>query len=431
MDTAWEREVMRMLDRLSEKVVKNAKPERGKFVVRLADGGGLYLQATVSKAGGINRNWIFRYELDGARHDMGLGPLGSNNNEVSLAEAREKAKDYRSKLRAGIDPLESRNDETAKLREGAEAERGKMAKAVTFKQCAEQYAAAHGRKWTPKHAAQWHLSLEQYAYSRIGDLPVANIDTPILVEVLRPIWDRIPPSASRLRGRIEQILKFATAWKLRTGDNPASHLPMLLGSAAKADAHHAAMSFDEAPAFMAELRKRPASTSAAALEIAALTACRTGEVIGARWSEIKGNVWTIPAARMKTGVEHRVPLCKRAVEILDGLERHGEYVFVSRHGNRLTDTAVLRYLKDMGSDATVHGFRSTFRDWAAERTSFPHDVCEMALAHTIKNKTEAAYKRTDLFEKRRKLMDQWARFLDKPIPAEGGKVVDLQKRRAG
>ena len=421
---------MRILDRLSEKAVKNAKPGPGKFVVRLADGGGLYLQATVSRAGGVNRGWIFRYELDGVRHDMGLGPLGSNYDEVSLAEAREKAKEYRNKLRAGMDPLESRDEERAKRREAAEAERAKNAKAVTFKQCAEMYMARHGDKWTAKHAAQWRLSLKQYAYPTIGDLHVASIDEAHLVQVLTPIWKRISASASRLRGRIEQVLGFATVSKFRSGDNPArrrNHLQTLLGGATKADAHHAAMPYAEVPAFMLELRKRPPSTSAAALEIAILTACRTGEVIGARWSEIKGDVWTIPASRMKAGVEHRVPLCKRAVEILRGLERHGDDVFVSRHGSRLTDTAVLRYLKDMGRNETVHGFRSSFRDWAAEQTSFPHDVCEMALAHAIKNKTEAAYKRTDLFEKRRKLMDPWASFLAKPVATKSDNVVSIKR----
>ena len=426
---------MRTLDRLSEKVVKNAKPKPGKFVVRLADGGGLYLQATVSKAGGINRNWIFRYELDGARHDMGLGPLGSNFGEVSLAEAREKAKEHRSKLRDGIDPLESRDDERAKVRDGVEAERAKVAKAKTFKQCAEMYMARHGDKWTAKHAAQWQLSLQQYAYPIIGDLHVASIDEAHLVQVLLPIWKRIPASASWLRGRIEQVLGFATVSKFRSGDNPArwrNHLQTLLGGAAKADVHHAAMPFDEAPAFMTELRTRPNSTSSAALQFCILTACRTGEVIGARWSEIKGDVWAIPAARMKTGVEHRVPLCKRAVEILEGLEHHGDDVFVSRHGSRLTDTAVLRYLKDMGRNETVHGFRSTFRDWAAERTNFPNIVAEKALAHAVGDKVEAAYRRGDLFEKRRALMEQWSAFLDKPIPAE--EVADLaqeRKRRRG
>ena len=197
----------------------------------------------------------------------------------------------------------------------------------------------------------------------------------------------------------------------------------------KADAHHAAVPFDETPAFMAELRKRPRSMSAAALEFAVLTACRTGEVLGARWNEIKGNVWKIPALRMKARVEHRVPLCDRAVELLKGLEHHGEFVFISRHGNRMSDTSLLHYLKEIKPDATVHGFRSSFRDWAAERTNFPNIVAEKALAHTIPDKVEKAYRRGDLFEKRRNLMEQWARFLDKPIPAEGGEVADLAQER--
>ena len=410
-------------------MIKNAKPAPGKFVVRLADGAGLYLQATVSKAGGINRNWVFRYELDGVRHDMGLGPLGSNYDEVSLAEARAKAKEYRSKLRAGIDPLESRDDERAKRREAAEAERAQNAKAVTFKQCAEMYMTRHGDKWTAKHAAQWRLSLEQYAYATIGDLHVASIDEAHLVQVLTPIWKRIPvfgePAArphrtgSRLRDR------FQVPQRRQSGPvaQSSANLARRRDEGRRPPRRHA---LRRSAGLHGGATQAAGINVAAALEIAVLTACRTGEVIGARWSEIKGDVWTIPASRMKAGAEHRVPVCKRAIEILRDLEHHGDDVFVSRHGSRLTDTAVLRYLKDMERNETVHGFRSSFRDWAAEQTSFPHDVCEMALAHAIKNKTEAAYKRTDLFEKRRKLMQAWSRFLDSPI-ADSNKVLQLRR----
>ena len=422
---------MRKIERLTEKQVRNAKPDAGKFVKRLSDGGSLYLQATVSNDG-VNRNWVFRYELDGARHDMGIGPL----HTVGLAEARRKAKELRQQIVLdGIDPLQAKNEEAAERRAKAQAARAVEAKAQTFKDCAERYLAVHGGRWkNAKHAWQWRQSLEAHAYPIIGDLNVADVDEGHLVRVLQPIWRKIPETARRLRGRIEAVLGYATVSKFRTGDNPArwrNHLQTLLGGTRKVVEHHAAMPFVEAPAFMAELRGRK-SLSASALEFAILTAARTGEVIGARWSEIdlKHKTWIVPAERMKAKREHRVPLCDRAVEILKGMDHRGDVVFGSAvTGKPLSNMAMLELMRGLrpGSGFTVHGFRSGFRDWASERTNFPREVCEAALAHTISDKVEAAYRRGDLFEKRRKLMEAWAGFLAKPVATEGGKVVNIKR----
>jgi integrase len=416
---------MRKIELLTEKQARNAKPDEGKFVKRLSDGGGLYLQATLSQDG-FNRNWIFRYERDGERHDMGLGPL----HTVGLAAARRKARELRERLVLdGIDPLAARIAERA----ARLAARADAAKTQTFKQCAERYLAVHGGKWkNAKHIWQWKATLEKHAYPVIGDLNVADIDEGHLLKVLQPIWTKIPETARRLRGRIERVLGYATVSKFRSGDNPArwpNHLQTLLGASPRVVEHHAALPFDETPTFVMELRGRK-SLSASALEFAILTAARTSEVIGARWSEIdlKHKTWTIPAARMKAKREHRVPLCDRAIEILKRLDRRGDFAFGSAvTGKPLSNMAMLELLRGLRPGLTVHGFRSGFRDWAAERTHFPHEVAEMALAHAISDKVEAAYRRGDLFEKRRKLMELWSRYLAKPVAIEGGKVVSIKR----
>lgn len=426
----------RTVERLKQKQVDNAKPSAGKFSKRLADGGGLYLQATRSKSqnGGTNRNWVFRYQLDGARYEIGLGPP----HTVGLADARDKARKFRQQIVDGVNPIEAREEERAERQKKAQALRAEQAKAQTFKQCAEKYLAVHGDKWkNAKHAAQWLSTLETYAYPIIGDLNVADIDEAHLLRVLQPIWRQIPETARRVRGRIEAILGYATVSKFRTGDNPArwrSHLETLLGGTQIAREHHSAMPFADVPAFMVELRGKPKSTSALALEFLIHTAGRTGEVIGAKWSEIdlKHKTWTIPKERMKAKAEHRVPLTARAVEILKGLERRGDFVFgTAVKGRPLSNMALLELLRGMrpGAGLTVHGFRSSFRDWAAERTAFPRDVVEMALAHTIKDKVEAAYRRGDLFEKRRKLMEAWTGFLAKPSPVEAGNIISITRTR--
>lgn len=419
------------IHRLTQKQVEHAKPPKGRRAIMLPDGANLYLEATVGKSG-FNRSWLFRYELDGRRHDMGLGATFT----IGLAEAREHARKLRQQILAGIDPLAARNEEKEARRAAAQAARAVQARAQTFRQCAEKYLAVHGDKWkNPKHRAQWSATLETYAYPIIGDLNVGDIDEAHLVRVLQPIWKKVPETARRVRGRIEAVLGYATVSKFRTGDNPArwhNHLSTLLGGTQKAVEHHAALPFIETPAFMAELRERE-SMSARALEFLILTAARTGEVIGARWSEfdLKARTWTVPKERMKAKAEHRVPLSPRAVAILEGLERRGEYVFgTAITGRPLSNMALLELLRGMRANQTVHGFRSAFRDWCAERTNFPREVCEKALAHAIPDKVEAAYRRGELFEKRRRLMLEWEKYLSRPA-AQGGKVLSLRPSAGG
>jgi integrase len=409
--------------RLKQKQIAHARPDKGRRAIMLADGGNLYLQATIGRNGSINRSWVFRFELDAKRHDMGLGPT----HTLPLAHARARALELRQQIKAGIDPLDAKREaKAARL-----AAKAQQAKAVTFKQCAEMYLSVHADRWkNPKHRAQWQSTLKTYAFPVIGDLAVADIEESHLLKILQPIWKKIPETASRLRARIENVLGYATASKFRHGDNPArwrGHLKTLLGGAPKEVEHHAALPFLEAPDFMAELRKRD-STSARALEFLILTATRTKEVIGARWSEInlKGKEWTIPSGRMKAGVEHRVPLCDRAVEILKTLPHRGVHVFANGGGHSLSNMALLELLRGIRPGLTVHGFRSMFRDWCAERTNYPNHIAEKALAHKIPDKVEAAYRRGELFTKRTNMMKQWGAFLAKPLPASGATVTPLR-----
>lgn len=382
---------------------------------------GLYLQI----AEGGSKSWIFRYwiarrdsvtgelirDLDtkrvrGRNRDMGLGSYIT----VSLEEARELALECR-KLRAKeIDPIEVR--EQAKRQAALE-----RAKSLTFKDAAAAYIAAHRVAWkNEKHAGQWAATLEKYAYPVIGNLPLQVIDTTVVMKVIEPIWPTKPETASRLRGRIESILDWATVRGYRQGENPArwrGHLAKLLPARSKVrkTEHHAALPYADLPAFLADLRHQN-GVAARALEFTILTAARTNETIGAKKCEIdqKNKVWVVPSARMKAGNDHRVPLPARAVEILGSFRSvNDEMAFIFPGGfigAPLSNMAMLKLLERMGrSDLTVHGFRSTFRDWAAECTDFPNEVVEMALAHTVASKTEAAYRRGDLFEKRRQLMN--------------------------
>jgi integrase len=407
-----------MIHRLKARQVINAKPKRGKFVNRLADGGGLYLQVTRSKDG-YNKNWIFRFERNDERHDLGLGPL----HTISLAEARDKARLLRQQLLDNVNPLEAKREEGLKRQRERDARKAEEAKRITFRQCAEMYIEQHGDTWkNAKHAAQWPSSLETYAYPVIGDLAVGDIDESHLIKILQPIWKAKNETAKRVRSRIELVLGYATARKFRTGDNPArwrGHLKTLLGALRNGNGHHAALPFTEAPEFMQELRARQ-STSALALQFLILAAAGTNEVINAEWSEInlKEKTWTIPAKRMKASKEHRVPLSDRAIEILSALDHRTRFVFAGANGS-LSNMAMLELLRGMRPGLTVHGFRSVFRDWAAERTGFANHIVEMALAHAIADKTEKAYRRGDLFEKRRQLMRQWAVYLAKPLPVSG------------
>lgn len=392
---------MRHHNRLSALAVGRLK-EPGMY----ADGGGLYLQ--VSRSG--TKSWIFRFALSGREREMGLGPL----HTVSLSEARDLALEARKLKLRGLDPIDARNGERS-------AKRLEDAKAVTFKQAAAAYIKANQAAWkNAKHAAQWEATLATYAEPIFGDFAVAAIDTTLVLKAIEPIWTAKPETASRLRGRIETILDWATVRGFRHGDNPArwrGHLDKLLPSKNKIRTvtHHAALPYKELPAFMQVLADQ-AGVGARALEFTILTAARTSEVIGARWEEldVASATWTVPKERMKAGREHRVPLSASALKILEAMAaiRTSDYVFPGGKKDRpLSNMALLAALKRMKrSDLTAHGFRSTFRDWAAETTDYPGEVVEMALAHTVANKVEAAYRRGDLLEKRKGLMSDWSRF---------------------
>jgi len=369
------------------------------------DGGGLYLQ--VSPVG--TKSWIFRFKLHGRAREMGLGSL----NTISLAEARQKATKCRKLLLDGIDPIDARN--AARARDRVEA-----ARSMTFSACATAYIAAHRASWKNiKHSSQWENTIETYANPVVGALSVKQVDTSLVMRILEPIWQSKPETASRLRGRIESILDWATARGYRAGENPArwrGHLDSLLPATSKIRRvkHHPALPYEQLNSFLEQLRTQP-GVAAKALEFLILTAARTGEVIGARWGEFdfEKNVWTCPPDRMKSSRPHRVPLCPAAVKILKDLAdtRTSDYVFQGGKADRpLSNMAMLAALKRMGrTDLTCHGFRSTFRDWAAEQTNFAREVAEAALAHTVGDKVEAAYRRGDLFEKRRSLMTAWAK----------------------
>lgn len=385
------------------------------------DGAGLYLQ--VSKSG--TKSWIFRFTIAGRQREMGLGPL----HTISLAQAREKAQACRASLLDGIDPLDARN--ATKLEIALE-----RAKTVTFDHCAKEYIAAHSSSWkNRKHVVQWERSLANYASPTIGNLPVASIDTALVMKVLQPIWQTKTETATRVRSRIENILDWATVSKFRVGENPArwrGHLENLLAEPRKVAKveHYAALPWQEIGGFMVELREREGS-AARAVEFAILTAARSGEVRGAKWSEVDldAAVWTVPAERMKAGREHRVPLSTAAVDLLKGMPDLGEHVFPGQRGNApLSDMSLTAVLRRMDrKDITVHGFRSTFRDWCAESVgnSFPREVCEHALAHSLPDKVEAAYRRGDLIEKRKVLMQVWADYCAKP--AKSASVVAFRE----
>jgi integrase len=413
--------------RLTALAVERATGKHRKIGL-LADGGGLYLQINPNGA-----SWVYRFMLAGKAREMGLGPLAL----YGLQEARQKALDARRLRHQGIDPIDARLAQRARQRLDA-------AKATTFGQCASAYITAHRAGWrNAKHAAQWDATLATYAEPIIGALPAQAIDTALVMKVLEqpvdgaPLWQARPETAGRLRGRIESILDWAKVRGYREGENPArwrGHLDHLLPARSKVAKvqHHAALPYAELPSFMTELREQN-GTGARALEFAILTAARTGEVIGARWSEmsLRDALWTIPSERMKAGNEHRVPLADRALTILDDLKPSEDaagdgkaFVFAGGKTRRpLSNMALLMLLRRMDrGDLTAHGFRSTFRDWAAERTNFPGEVAEIALAHTVGNKVEASYRRGDLFEKRRRLMDAWAEFCT-AAPVEQGKVV--------
>jgi len=373
---------------------------------RHSDGGGLYLWIDASGA----KRWLFMFRWDGVRKEMGLGGLGS----VTLAEARDKAADARKLLDAGRNPIMARKEAAA----AAEAEAGK---ALTFGDfAADLIEDIKSGFRNEKHQAQWTSSLKTHAGS-LWPLRIDEIGTEHVLDVLKTIWKTKQETASRVRGRIERILDAATAKGKRTGANPArwrGHLDKLLPKRSKlARGHHAAMPYDDVPAFVRSLRERDA-TAARALEFLILTASRTGEIRGAVWSEFDFDraIWTVPAIRMKAGRIHRVPLSSRAVDIVKALQQMStsDYVFAgARKGKPLSSHAILMLMRRMEMEQyTPHGFRSSFRDWAGEQTSFPREIAEAALAHTVGDETERAYRRGDALEKRRKLMDAWSRFVE-------------------
>jgi len=370
------------------------------------DGAGLYLQ--VSPSG--SKSWVFRFTLSGKQREMGLGAV----HTVTLPEARATAREHRLLLLEGKDPLEVRK--ASRLNEALE-----RAKMMTFDQCAAAYIAAHRSAWkNAKHASQWGNTLETYASPIIGKLPVALIDTALIVQVLQPIWASKTETATRLRGRIESILDWATVSKYRQGENPArwrGHLDNLLADPGRSKRveHHPALPWQEVGAFMAALRGQK-GIAAKAVELAILTACRSGEIRLATWSEfdLDAALWVIPAERMKAKREHRVPLSAAALALLESLPCMGELVFPgTKPGKPLSDMSLTAVLRRMNrGDISMHGFRSSFRDWCAESlaNSFPREVCEHALAHSLPDKVEAAYRRGDLIEKRTMLMQAWADY---------------------
>jgi integrase len=395
------------------------------------DGGGLILLVR----GPAARFWLYRYQVAGRRREMGLG-AAVGRDAVSLAAARRRADDLRRSVRAGIDPLAQRDAEAA----AASASAAAKAARLTFRQVAGMCIASREAGWrNDKHRHQWQQTLTDFAYGHFGDLPVADVDTAHVMLALDPIWRVKPETASRVRGRIEAVLDYASAREWRRGENPArwrGHLESLLPARSKLATveHHAALPWREIGSFMAALRAQEGN-AAKALELIILTAARTKEAIGARWDEIdlKAKVWTIPAERMKAGKEHRVPLSEPALAVLLGMlplrnPEAGDWVFPGqKEGRPLSNMACLMALRRMGrGDLTAHGFRSTFRDWAGESTSYPRELAEAALAHAIESKVEAAYRRGDALERRRPLMDDWASFCGRAPAAEEDNVVRLR-----
>jgi integrase len=400
--------------------VKNAKAGRH------ADGDGLYLLVKDTGA----RSWVFRFMLHGKARDLGLSRCSeavellrqTGGVELSLAQARDIAAIYRIKVRAGIDPLIER-DQLAQV--SAAAAQAAKAAQISFKTVADSYLKANASSWrNAKHRQQWENTLKHYVYPIVGDIPVGDITTAHVLQIIEPMWGAKPETARRVRGRIETVLDAAKARGYRDGENPArwrGHIAQVLPARTRLSrGHHKAMAYGDVPTFLTKLRTKD-TVAALALEFTILTACRTSEVLGATWAEVDLStaIWTIPAERMKAAKEHRVPLSKRALEILVRLKPLDQQWLFPGHGKQLSSMAMAMLLRRTKAGVTVHGFRSSFRDWAAECTGYSHEVCEMALAHTIGNKVEAAYRRGDMFDKRRKLMADWAGYCAQPANTKG------------
>ncbi|WP_042299777.1 tyrosine-type recombinase/integrase [Paraburkholderia kururiensis] len=396
---------------------RSAKPRA--TVYRLNDGGGLFLQV---KPNGL-RYWQFRYtKPDGREGLIQIGPYP----KITLEQARVARNEHQAAVASGDDPAVLRKQQ--KVRRKVES-----ARSLTFKQCAEQYIESRAAEWrNEKHAQQWTNTLRTYAHPIIGALQPRDIDTDLVLRILQPIWLAKNETATRIRGRIENVLDWAKVRGLREGENPArwsGHLDHLLPAPGKVQKpqHHAALPYSDIGTFAVALRANT-SVAARALEFTILTACRTSEALGATWAEfdLSVPVWTVPGERMKAKRDHRVPLSSAAVRLLRTLPTVGGEGVVfegARQGYPLSNMALLQLLKRMKrDDLTTHGFRSTFRDWASECTSFANEVAEMALAHAIRDKTESAYRRGDLFEKRRAMMQEWADFID---TQGGANVISL------
>lgn len=388
---------------LSERAVAAIKAEG-----RHAVGGvpGLHLRVSAG-----HRGWLLRVKVGEQRRDLGLGPYP----EVGLAEAREKARQFHAELRGGTDPLTFKQQRQQQVAAQQAAQR-------TFDECVTEFLQDKSAEWkNAKHRQQWENTLKQYASPHLGNLAVSLIELPHVLKCLEPIWKSKNETASRLRGRIENVLDWATVRQFRAGENPArwkGHLDKVLPAPSRIQsvAHHKALPMDEMPGFMLQLRGS-AGLAARALEFAILTAARSGEVRGALWSELDlvSGVWTVPVERMKAGKEHRVPLSKAALKLLKllkALPRLGdsELVFPGLKGQPLSDMSLTAVMRRLQVDAVPHGFRSVFRDWAGDRTNYPRDLAEAALAHTLSNAVEAAYRRSDALEKRRGMMEDWAGF---------------------
>jgi integrase len=393
------------MGKLTARKVETAKP--GKY----GDGGGLQLAVAPTGA----KKWVLRFLWQGRAREMGLGSYP----EVGLAEARERAMAGRRLARSGVDPI---------------AERKQERRVPTFGELADEVVIQQSKGFrNEKHKAQWAMTLREYA-APLRSMSIDAITTEDILAVLKPVWSTKAETASRLRGRIERVINAAKAKGLRSGENPAAwrgHLENLLPKQSKLSrGHHAAMPYADVPAFVAELRNREA-VAALGLEFAILTAARSGEVLGAQWSEIdlEAGVWTIPAKRMKAGREHRVPLSEPALAIVEKVRgaRMSDFIFPGqRAGRPLSVMALEMVLRRMGQHVTVHGFRSSFRDWTGNETHFPREVAEHALAHVIGDKAEQAYRRSDALEKRRKLMDAWAAYCE-PSGADD-KVTPLRRK---
>ena len=397
-------------------VAKQTKPGR------YADGGGLYL---LVKPDG-RKTWVFRWRdrVTGKLRDKGLGAYG--RHDVMLAEARQEAGKCRRMVRNNQDPIEEKRQQRldAKLA---------YAKRLTFGDCISRYVDAHKAGWkNPKHATEWPASLDRYA-GKLKDLPVAAIDTGLVIQCIEPLWATKTETMTRVRQRIEAVLAWATVRGYRSGDNPAqwrNHLDKLLPAPNKLKnvQHLAALPYTEVGAFMAKIRAK-GSHAAKALELQILTATRPGEVVGSTWDEfdLDAKVWTIPKDRMKADKEHEIPLSPQAVKLLRKLDRVTDFVFPGVKLNKgMTTAAGMKLLKELHPGITQHGFRSTFREWSGDQTSFPREVIEHALSHQLKDKAEAAYYRKTQFPKRTKLMKSWADYCDR-LPGDTATVTPIRE----